>query len=178
MTRSRHSTSVTASHHRAPGSLHHSHHRAPGSPAPALPAVLLLYPLLRLLQTFSLLLLLLGSGSGGGGGGGSGGIGGVADARTLPSEVAKLLALKAELEVRGLGYLMESWTCDERAVVGEEGCDPCGPTSVGRCRWTVSTTVLKAPVRETLPRVRGGTSQAFVLAPVKAPVVSALAGTI
>jgi hypothetical protein len=148
-------TSVQASYRRPPGFLHHSHHRAPGSPAPALPALLLLYPLLRLLQTFPLLLLLLGSGSSGGGGG----FGGVADARTLPSEVTKLLALKADLEVRGLGYLMESWSCDERVVMGEEGCDPCGPTSVGQCRSKVSKPVLKAHVREkeALPRVRGGT---------------------
>ena len=97
-----------------PTSQHHA--RGCSSP-PSLPArTLFLSPflslVLRVLDVFALLLLLLGSGGGG--------VGGVADARTLPSEVAKLLALRTELEGRGVGYLLGTWTCSE----------------VGRCRST------------------------------------------
>jgi hypothetical protein len=55
---------------------------------------------------------------------------GVAEARTFPTEVAKLLALKAELETRGLGYLLDSWTCPP-----EGECDPCGPTAGNGDSW-------------------------------------------
>ena len=54
----------------------------------------------------------------------------VVQARTLPTEVSKLLALKTELERRGLGYLLDTWTC---AKDGE--CDPCGPTAGERDSW-------------------------------------------
>lgn len=45
------------------------------------------------------------------------------EAKTFPTEVAKLLALKAELETRGLGYLLDTWKCPPE---GQGQCDPCG----------------------------------------------------
>ena len=53
-----------------------------------------------------------------------------AHARTLPSEVDKLLALKVELEARGLSYLLDTWTCPD---VGP--CDPCGPDAGANNNW-------------------------------------------
>ena len=53
-----------------------------------------------------------------------------AHARTLPSEVDKLLALKVELEARGLSYLLDTWTCPD---VGP--CDPCGPEAGANNNW-------------------------------------------
>lgn len=70
-------------------------------------------PLLLLLA----LALTLGSSLGGGGGVR------LVEARTFPTEVTKLLALKAELEARGLGYLLDTWKCPPE---GEGECDPCG----------------------------------------------------
>jgi hypothetical protein len=87
------------------------HARGPSSQHTLPARLLFLSPLysflLRVLDFFALLLLLLGSGGGGGVGRG------LADARTLPSEVAKLLALRTELEGRGAGYLLDTWTCSE-----------------------------------------------------------------
>ena len=51
-------------------------------------------------------------------------------ARTLPSEVDKLLALKVELEARGLSYLLDTWRCPE---VGT--CDPCGASAGANDNW-------------------------------------------
>ena len=55
-----------------------------------------------------------------------------AEARTFPGEVTKLLALKAELERRGLGYLLDTWICPPE---GEGECDPCGPTAGRGDSW-------------------------------------------
>lgn len=77
------------------------------------------------------LALTLGSSLGGGGGAR------LAEARTFPSEVTKLLALKAELEARGLGYLLDTWKCPPE---GEGACDPCGYGALN-------------PVRSCLPRM-------------------------
>ena len=63
------------------------------------------------------------------GGGGRGGVG-VAHARTFPTEVNKLLALKEELERRGLGYLLSTWRCPS-----EGECDPCGPDAGASDSW-------------------------------------------
>lgn len=57
---------------------------------------------------------------------------GGAEARTFPGEVTKLLALKAELENRGLGYLLDTWICPPE---GEGECDPCGPTAGRGDSW-------------------------------------------
>ena len=63
------------------------------------------------------------------GGGGRGGVG-VAHARTFPTEVNTLLALKDELERRGLGYLLSTWRCPS-----EGECDPCGPDAGASDSW-------------------------------------------
>jgi hypothetical protein len=73
-------------------------------------------------------------------------LGGIArvDARTLPGEVTKLLALKVELETRGLGYLLDTWTCPPP---GQGACDPCG---YGRgCGYLWCS--LRSATKSTLP---------------------------
>ena len=52
-----------------------------------------------------------------------------ATALTFPSETRKLLALKRELTERGLGYLLDTWVCDDTQ------CDPCGPTAGASDSW-------------------------------------------
>ena len=68
----------------------------------------------------------------------------LAEARTFPSEVRKLTALKAELESRGLGYLLDTWVGD----------DPCGPTAGAPDSWGawhyVACRALPAAEREAL----------------------------
>ena len=53
-----------------------------------------------------------------------------ARALTFPSETRKLLALRDELSSRGLGYLLDTWRCDDEAR-----CDPCGPTAGAPDSW-------------------------------------------
>ena len=48
----------------------------------------------------------------------------------FPSETRKLLALRDELSSRGLGYLLDTWRCDDEAR-----CDPCGPTAGAPDSW-------------------------------------------
>jgi len=56
--------------------------------------------------------------------------GGLAEARTLPTEVPKLLELKKELLARGLGPLLDSWLCPP-----EGECDPCGADAGSDSSW-------------------------------------------
>ena len=53
-----------------------------------------------------------------------------ARALTFPTETRKLLALRDELSSRGLGYLLDTWRCDDEAR-----CDPCGPTAGAPDSW-------------------------------------------
>ena len=54
-------------------------------------------------------------------------------AKTFPSEVAKLLALRTELERRGLRYLLETWRCPPASSGAP--CDPCGASSGASDSW-------------------------------------------